>query len=125
MRERVAIVAPGIALVLALSGLPGCGGWNSNDTNAAPGGRSAVPADRNARAGDGSPGGDSATRIVYPGQNWTPEQSQQFYFTSQGSQILPYDWFLVLERAEDETLLRDDRNMLKFGYLLQKADGWN
>lgn len=82
-------------------------------------------ADRHAKAGDGTPSGDSATRIVYLTQNWGPEESLQFYYTSQGSQILPYDWFLGLENADSQTLLRDDKNMLKFGYLLQKEDEWN
>jgi len=45
-----------------------------------------APEDRNAKADGGS-----ATRIVYLRQNWTPARSKQFSFTSQGSQILPYD----------------------------------
>lgn len=59
-------------------------------------------------------------------QNWTPEERQEFYFTSQGSQILPYDWFLVLEQADSQSLVRDDANLLKFGYLIEAKDSrWN
>ena len=59
-------------------------------------------------------------------QNWSTDQRQQFYFTPQGSQILPYDWFLVLEQADSQTLFRDDANMLKLGYLLEDKNAkWN
>ena len=122
MRARVLIAAMVTALVVVLLVLL-YGRLGPNPPG--PPGPVNVPDDRDAQAGDEPLGGDSVTRIVYLQQNWTPERSQQFYFTSQGSQILPYDWFLALESAADETAFRDDRNMLKFGYLLQKKDGWN
>src|SRR5437763_7698203 len=114
MRKRSAHqVALGLSLLIATTGgCNGCGwggdGWGGDGGGGGGGGHNSTPVgeDRNARAGDGAPGGDSATRIVYLQQNWTPEESQRFYFTSQGSQIVPYDWFLALETAEDETLLR-------------------
>jgi hypothetical protein len=117
-------VVAGLVVAVALLGLGGWWWWNST-------GRPRIvtkgplPDDRYAQAGKDAAGDGSVSRVVYLSQNWTPAESLQFYFTSQGSQILPYDWFLVLESAADETLLRDDRNMLKFGYLLQKKDDWN
>ena len=32
-------------------------------------------------------------------QNWDAEEQQRFWFLSQGSQIVPYRWFLALEQA--------------------------
>lgn len=37
--------------------------------------------------------------VHYLEQGWSPEERQQFYYTTQGSQLIPYDWFLALERA--------------------------
>ena len=31
-------------------------------------------------------------------QNWDQKSAERFWFTSQGSQIMPYDWFLALEQ---------------------------
>ena len=125
MRMKIPVVVAGIAVIAVLLSLSGCGWSTQSSGPSVPAGKSSKSDDRNAKVGKDVPGGDSSTRIVYLKQNWKPEESLQFYFTSQGSQIVPYDWFLVLESAADESLLRDDRNMLKFGYLLQKKDNWN
>ncbi|MCI0535918.1 MAG: hypothetical protein L0Z50_11900, partial [Verrucomicrobiales bacterium] len=36
-------------------------------------------------------------RQLYLEQGWTAEERQRFYYTTQGSQLIPYDWFLALE----------------------------
>ena len=46
------------------------------------------------------PLGEPATKVVYLSQNWSPSQGLEFSFTSQGSQIIPYDWFLALEQGQ-------------------------
>jgi hypothetical protein len=117
------LAVAGIVVVVALLGL-GAWWWTKTGEPRIEF-KGTLPDDRYAQAGKDVAGEGSVNRIVYLKQNWTAAESVQFYFTSQGSQILPYDWFLVLESANDETLLRDDRNMLKFGYLLQKKDDWN
>src|SRR5712691_11526500 len=33
-------------------------------------------------------------------KTWTDERRQWYYHTSQGSQIMPYDWFVALEQAD-------------------------
>ncbi len=101
-------------MLLAISG--GCG-WGESTGVVSP--------DRGAKAGEGARGADPSTSIVYVSQNWTPRRSEEFYFTPQGSQVLPYDWFLKLELAGDETPLRDDGNLVKFGLLLQKKSELN
>lgn len=55
--------------------------------------------------------------VSYLEQNWSDEERQYFYFADQGSRLIPYDYFLHLEQAENKTLLRSDENMLRFGFI--------
>ncbi len=71
------------------------------------------------------PLGEPVTKVVYLEQNWTPEESLQFYFTEQGSQIIPYDWFLALEQVDQAKPFRDNENILKYRYLPQNSDKFN
>jgi hypothetical protein len=52
----------------------------------------------------------------YLSQGWSSADRAFFYTTSQGSQLMPYDWFLVLERPGSNVLLRAD-TLARFGYL--------
>jgi hypothetical protein len=52
----------------------------------------------------------------YLAQGWSQTDRTMFYTTSQGSQMMPYDWFLALERPDSETLFRAD-GLARFGYL--------
>ena len=74
---------------------------------------------RNAYVPANDPLGEPATKVVYLSQNWSPSQSLEFSFTAQGSQIIPYDWFLALEQADSTTLFLDNQNILKYRYLPQ------
>lgn len=58
-------------------------------------------------------------------QNWDAEDQQVFWFLSQGSQILPYDWFLALEQEGSEALFRDAAHINGFRYLPQRATPMN
>jgi hypothetical protein len=71
------------------------------------------------------PLGEPVAKVVYLEQNWSPEESLRFYFTEQGSQIIPYDWFLALEQVEQAKPFRDNENILKYRYLAQNADKMN
>jgi hypothetical protein len=53
---------------------------------------------------------------TYLPQGWTDAQRQQFYTTSQGSQLIPLSWFLALERPASEDLFTIDQ-MSRFGFL--------
>jgi RoxA-like, cytochrome c-like len=48
-------------------------------------------------------------------QGWTPQDAQAFWFTSQGSMLVPYAWFLALERSGGTTPFRDE--LPRLGYL--------
>ena len=60
-----------------------------------------------ARAGD--------PPITYLNQNWSMEERNRFYLTSQGSELAPYDWFLKLEQSGSQTLFRE--NLARYSFL--------
>jgi mono/diheme cytochrome c family protein len=64
--------------------------------------------------------GDRVSKIVYLDQGWKASDSLWFYNISQGSDLVPYDFFLALEQAESTELFRSPENMNRFRYLPQK-----
>ncbi len=54
---------------------------------------------------------------VYLAQGWDDKTRQQMYYTSFGSRFIPYDWFLVLERADSAELLRSHEHMSALGFV--------
>jgi hypothetical protein len=56
---------------------------------------------------------------------WTQEQRERFWFTPQGSQVLPYAWFLALEQADRSGLFRAADHMEQLGYIPVEASTWN
>lgn len=56
--------------------------------------------------------------VIVP-QNWNCSDRQEFWFTDQGSQIVPYVWFLHLEQAGSSVKFSDPANMDRYGYLPQ------
>ena len=61
--------------------------------------------------------GDSFERIypddeTWPGsqqwQNWSPADSMWYYTTALGSNVVPYDFFMVLEQAKSTEPFKDD-----------------
>ena len=69
--------------------------------------------------------GDSYSRIEYLDQGWKPEDSLWFYNITQGSNLMPYDFFLVLEKPRESKLFRSNENMNFYRYLPQKASSGN
>src|SRR5690625_624942 len=65
-------------------------------------------ADRGAIPMPTSAFGDSYSTPVYLEQGWSRSDSLWFYNTTQGSALMPYDFFLALEQAESEALFRSD-----------------
>ena len=63
--------------------------------------------------------GDQLRDVVYLSQNWNPADSIWFYNTTQGSDLLPYDFFMVLERPGSTELVRSNENMDSYRYLPQ------
>lgn len=85
-------------------------------------------ADRGAMLMSESHFGDSFDKI-YPGlaineegdevpwQGWEPEDSMWFYTTTQGTDLLPYDFYMVLEKKESQELFRSNKNMDSYRYI--------
>ena len=55
--------------------------------------------------------------VRYLEQNWESSDRDFFYYTDQGSRLLPYDIFLHLEQADSEEPFRSAANMLRFGFI--------
>lgn len=53
------------------------------------------------------------------GQGWSNDERLDFYNTSQGSQLIPYSWFLALEQSGNEILFRDADNIERLGFISQ------
>jgi mono/diheme cytochrome c family protein len=56
------------------------------------------------------------------GQNWSDESARSFYNLPQGSQLIPYAWFLFLEQPQSTTLFRDAEHIRQLGYLPRQPD---
>lgn len=69
--------------------------------------------------------GDRFNKVVYLEQGWKPEQSLWFYNTSQGSDLIPYDFFLALEQEKSGKRFADHDNMNAYRYLPQKPTSSN
>jgi hypothetical protein len=65
--------------------------------------------------------GDQFSSVKYLVQGWTPADSVWFYTTTQGSDMLPYDFFMALEKSGTSELFRSNDNLNYFRYLPQKA----
>jgi len=69
--------------------------------------------------------GDIPQRVELEEQNWDDATRERFWFTSQGARLLPYSWFVWLEKRESETLFRDSENMESYRYLPEQASKLN
>jgi hypothetical protein len=102
---------------------PAPGGGGGGGTGPAP--SVDVGATRDAYVATKDPFGETVTKVVYLDQGWSPSRGLDFYFTTQGSQIIQYPWFLALEQADSTAPFRDNQNMLRFRYLPQMPDSKN
>ncbi|HED33128.1 MAG TPA: ribonuclease E [Gammaproteobacteria bacterium] len=81
--------------------------------------------DRGAVAIDNGKYGESYSTPVYLDQGWSASESLWFYNTTQGSGLLPYDFFIALEQSNSAELFRSNANIDKYRYLPQKATFFN
>ena len=63
--------------------------------------------------------------VAWLPQNWTEEQRRRYYHTAQGSELLPYAWFLALEQprftVKGAAPFKDDRYLQGFGFIPDSA----
>ena len=63
--------------------------------------------------------------ITFLEQGWSPELIRAWYWRPQGSQLVPYDWFLALEQVRSDKPFRADDLMERFRYITSTADPAN
>ncbi|CAO3421108.1 di-heme-cytochrome C peroxidase [Azospirillum doebereinerae] len=61
--------------------------------------------------------------LWYLDQNWSQEARQWYYNTSQGAQIIRYDWFMALE--DPQTKAPFAKSLPRYGYPAGTAGSWN
>ncbi len=69
--------------------------------------------------------GESYTKPVYIDQGWEESDSLWFYNTTQGSNLLPYDFFIELEQIDSTEKFIAPENIDSLRYLPQKATVFN
>src|SRR5437016_1001071 len=74
---------------------------------------------RGAATVDRDPFGDTFSTVKYLNQGWKPSESMWFYTTTQGSDLMPYDFFLALEKPGTSELVRSNENLNNYHYLIQ------
>jgi len=84
-------------------------------TGCEPGGPSGPVVQTGQPVPDAPPG-----RKVNLDQGWTEKQQQLFWFTSQGSRIVPYDWFLALEQEKSTELVRSNANLDRLRFMVEE-----
>ncbi len=60
---------------------------------------------------------DGYTSVRYLKQGWSKNQSLWFYSTTQGSDLLPYNFFIALQQADGKRALADNENVKRWRYL--------
>jgi hypothetical protein len=55
--------------------------------------------------------------LTYLDQGWSPELTRKWYWTPQGSRLVPYDWFLALEKIGNDEMFRSEDLIERFGYI--------
>ncbi|MCG5242108.1 di-heme-cytochrome C peroxidase [Azospirillum doebereinerae] len=61
--------------------------------------------------------------LWYLDQSWSQDARQWYYNTSQGSQIMRYDWFMALE--DPQTKAPFVKSLTRYGYPVGTAGPWN
>lgn len=65
---------------------------------------------------------EDSNSIKYFDQGWETEIRHQYYFTPQGSHLMPYDWFLAIEQSDNDQLFSERANLAKYGWLWAHED---
>jgi mono/diheme cytochrome c family protein len=65
-------------------------------------------------------------QLIHPEQGWTDDQRLHFHHTSQGTRLIPYDWFMAFEQPCLSLfgcgLFADKAYLARFGFLSSQTD---
>jgi hypothetical protein len=64
---------------------------------------------------------EKVSNVVFLEQGLSKDEMLSFYSTPQGSQLLPYSWFCILEQVNSKKLFRDNKHIKSLGYIPQDA----
>jgi cytochrome c peroxidase len=67
----------------------------------------------------------AADPIVYLDQGWSAADRQTYYYLPQGSELMPYAWFLALEQPWNDKPFRDPAHIEAFRYIPADAGAGN
>lgn len=81
--------------------------------------------DRGAVAIDNGAFGENYSTPIYLDQGWDANDSLWYYNTTQGSALMPYDFFIALEQAGSTDFFRANSIIDKYRYLPQKPTFFN
>ena len=81
--------------------------------------------DRGAVAIEKGAFGERYSTPIYLDQGWSTNDSLWYYNTTQGSALIPYDFFIALEQAGSTELFRANSLVDKYRYLPQKPTFFN
>jgi mono/diheme cytochrome c family protein len=68
---------------------------------------------------------ETSTNVVVNNTTLTEEQLDRFYHLSQGSQVMPYDWFINLEQGDNTEKLIGDVFMSRFRFIPSRKSAEN
>src|SRR5436309_1201314 len=74
---------------------------------------------------DGTPVPAAVGHVVNLNQGWSEADQDFFWYGSQGSRLLPYDWFLALEQTSSSELFRSEPSLGRFRFLLARSSSAN
>lgn len=81
--------------------------------------------DRGAVAIENGAFGENYSTPIYLDQGWDANDSLWYYNTTQGSALLPYDFFIALEQSDSSEFFRANSLIDKYRYLPQKPTFFN
>lgn len=58
-----------------------------------------------------------AAGVMFLDQGWSPEIRERYYYTPQGSRLMPYSWFMALEQAGSMQRFASAEHLARFGWL--------
>ena len=61
----------------------------------------------------------------YLNQNWNESARQAFYWTPQGSHLMPYNWAKAMENADNQQAFLTSPNLARFGFIPQAKSAVN
>ena len=100
-----------IAILIALAAFAGCNGKEEP----------ASATSTTATTATAPPTPAAPAAAIRLEQGWSEQEAEAFYYTPQGSQLIPYAWFLALEREDAQGLFRDNANIARYAYITASA----